>query len=123
MAKNPEIGQGIKTMLPMLIAEELDVDWKNVRIEQAPTTIRRKYGAQFAGGSLATPMNYDAAAPGRRGRPRRCWSPPRPHTWGVPDGRVRRPPRRRCSHMRERQASSTTARSPAKAAHACRRRT
>jgi len=56
ISQNPECGQGIKTALPMLIAEELEVDWKTVTVEQAG--LDRNYKRQVAGGSGATPAHF-----------------------------------------------------------------
>ena len=57
-APNPEVGQNIKTAFPMIVAEELDADWKNVKIVQAHLDTK-KFNRQATAGSGAMQHSWD----------------------------------------------------------------
>jgi isoquinoline 1-oxidoreductase beta subunit len=86
VAQNPETGQGIKTALPQIIADELDVDWAQVKISQADYD-NTKYISQTEGGSRAIPTHYtrmrQAGAGGRA-----LMMAAAAQQWGVPAGEL-----------------------------------
>jgi len=57
VARNQELGQGSLNLLPMLIAEELDVEWQAVKVVRSG--VGPKFGMQLTGGSSATPMGWE----------------------------------------------------------------
>jgi isoquinoline 1-oxidoreductase beta subunit len=65
-SNQPEIGQGQRTTLPMLIAEEMDIEWANVSVRQMPLGLLKteagfewKYGGQGVGGSTGLTDNWE----------------------------------------------------------------
>jgi len=58
LSPNPEIGQNVKTSMPMIVAEELGVDWNMVKVEQSP--LSNDFDRQVAGGSQSIRKGWDS---------------------------------------------------------------
>ncbi|GAB3510657.1 xanthine dehydrogenase family protein molybdopterin-binding subunit [Emticicia fontis] len=83
---NPEFGQNVMTSLPMIVAEELDADWKNVVVEMS-THDNVKFGSQFTGGSNSVRMYWKPLREaGAAARQMLCQAAA--ETWGVPVNEV-----------------------------------
>ncbi len=86
MSPNPEGGQNVKTSMPMIVAEELDVDWKDVVVEQANLDTKY-YSRQFIGGSQAIRQSWNTLrTAGASARQMLCTAAAQ--TWQVPFGEI-----------------------------------
>lgn len=86
MSPNPEIGQNVRTSMPMIVADELEIDWKNVIVEQAPLNTNL-YSWQVAGGSRSISSSWKnlrmAGATARHMLKKAAAA-----AWGVPVGEI-----------------------------------
>ncbi|MEO0334250.1 MAG: molybdopterin cofactor-binding domain-containing protein, partial [Bacteroidota bacterium] len=82
MSPNPEIGQNVKTAMPMIVAEELDVDWKDVTVKQAPLNTE-KFTRQLAGGSQSIRQGWQSLRMAGASA-RRVLMEAAAQQWGVP---------------------------------------
>lgn len=86
MSPNPEGGQNVKTSMPMIVAEELDVDWKDIVVEQANLDTKY-YSRQFIGGSQAIRQSWKTLrTAGASARQMLCMAAAQ--SWQVPIGEI-----------------------------------
>jgi isoquinoline 1-oxidoreductase beta subunit len=113
LAPNPEMGQGTKTALPMIFAEELCVAWTDVVIEMADYQ-GGKMGSQSSGGSFSTPSNWmplrKAGAAGRQmliGAAAQTWNVPAEECYAQDSAVIHRPSARSLKFGELAQKAST----------------
>jgi len=86
VAKNPEIGQGIKTAFSMILAEELDASWEDVKVVQSAIDAD-VFGRQAAGGSRSIPSSWDMLRQAGAAA-RAMLVAAAAQTWGVPETEI-----------------------------------